>query len=112
MFVCVARPREVEAVIGGRNRWGLRRILWSTTLSQPISPKIAAIARGARLAILPDRGLVWVDGERLFSVDEPVPLPWTDPPVELLVVRPKTVRAAMALALGPNAPKRANLNRV
>ncbi|MGO9198627.1 MAG: hypothetical protein ACLQK4_16055 [Acidimicrobiales bacterium] len=114
-FVCVARPREIEDVLGRKSRWvgawGLRRITWSQSIGKPIAPKLAAVARGARLAVLPDQGLVWVDGERLFKPGETVPLPWTDPPVSLPVVRPRTVLAALRAAVGPQGPRRANLAR-
>jgi hypothetical protein len=109
VFVCVARPREVEQVL--THRWGTRRITWSTRLKKPIAPKLAWVARGARLALLPGDGIVWVDGERLFTPGETVPLPWTDPPVELKVVRPKTVRTALKTAVGPKGPRRAVIDQ-
>ncbi|MGO9558982.1 MAG: hypothetical protein ACLPQS_08420 [Acidimicrobiales bacterium] len=112
VFVCVARPREIEEVIGKKsllNTWSLKRITWSENQGKPIAPKLASVARGARLALLPDQGLVWVDGEHLFKPGETVPLPWTDPPVELLVVRPRTVLAALRTAIGPKGPERAEL---
>jgi hypothetical protein len=111
VFVCVARPREVEDVIGRQHRWGMRRITWSTRLAKPIAPNVAAVARGARLALLPDVGLAWVDGEKIFRSGEAVPLPWTDPPVELPVVRPRQVRAVMKAAIGPKGPNRAEIVR-
>lgn len=109
MFVCVARPKEIEQVLNQKRQWGLRRITWSKELKKPIAPTVAAVARGSRLALLPEVGLVWVDGEKLFTPGETVPLPWTDPPIELLVVRPKRVLEAMRLAIGPTGPKRASL---
>lgn len=109
VFVCVSRPREIEEVLGRRGRFGTKRITWSQRLSKPIAPKLAAVARGARLALLPGTGIVWVDGEHLFTPGETVPLPWTDPPVELTVVRPRTVLSAMREAVGPSGPKRAEL---
>jgi len=110
VFVCVARPREIEDVLGPKARWGTRRITWSTRLKRPIAPKLAWVARGARLALLPGKGPVWVDGERLFDPGEKVPLPWTEPMVELEVVRPRTVRAALRAAVGPSGPRRAALD--
>jgi hypothetical protein len=119
LFVCVARPREIEEVLAPKgssspaagllSTWGTRRIRWSTTLKRPIAPTLAAVSRGARLALLPEKGVVWVDGERSFTPGESVPLPWTDPPVSLEVVRPRTVLDAMRAAVGPNGPKRATL---
>ncbi len=109
VFVCVARPREVEQVLS--HRWGTRRITWSARLSKPIAPKLSSVARGARLALLPGEGIVWVDGERLFAPGEVVPLPWTDPPVELKVVRPSIVRDALKVAVGPDGPRRAQIDR-
>jgi hypothetical protein len=111
VFVCVSRPKEIEEILGqGRGaRWGTRRITWSTRLGEPIAPSRGAVARGARVALLPGRGLVWVDGERLFSRDETVPLPWTDPLVELAVVRPREVRRALRQAVGAKGPRRAAL---
>jgi len=112
VFVCVARPREIEEVIGKKsllNAWTLKRITWSEHQGRTIAPKLASVARGARLALLPEQGLAWVDGEHLFKAGETVPLPWTDPPVELVVVRPRTVLAALRAAIGPAGPDRAEL---
>ena len=109
VFVCVARPREIEEVLGQKNRWGTKRITWATRRGKPIAPGLPAVARGARLAVLPDAGLVWVDGERLFSPGEKVPLPWTDPPISLEIVRPKAVLGALRKAVGPGGPTRAHM---
>lgn len=110
VFVCVARPKEIEDVLGPKGRFGTRRITWSTRLKAPIAPKVAWVARGSRLALLPGRGIVWVDAERLFTAGETVPLPWTEPPVELEVVRPRAVLAALRTAVGPSGPRRATLD--
>ncbi len=107
VFVCVAKPRAIEDVLGGESRWGLRRLTWSRRLHAEVAPKLASVARGARLALLPGEGLVWVDGERLFTPGELVPLPWTDPPVSLRVVRPADVLLALRRAVGPGGPRRA-----
>lgn len=109
VFVCVARPKEVEDVLGPKGTFGTKRITWSRRMDYRISPKVSAIARGARIALLPDAGVVWVDGERLFRPGEAVPLPWTDPPLSLVVVRPSVVRRALDAAVGPGGPKRALL---
>lgn len=111
VFVCVARPRAIEDVLGGESKWGLRRLTWSRRLHAEVAPKLASVARGARLALLPGDDLVWVDGERLFRPGELVPLPWTDPPVSLRVVRPRNVLAALRRAVGPDGPRRAAVGR-
>ena len=108
VFVCVARPREIEEVLG-KNRFGTKRLTWSERLRSPIRPTVSSVARGARLALLPGRGLVWVDGEHLFKQGETVPLAWMEPPVELEVVRPGVVKKALRAALGPSGPQRAEV---
>jgi hypothetical protein len=108
VFVCVAKPAPLEHYLPKRT-WGTRRISRTFQQATPTYPKLRWVARGARLAVLPDVGTVWVDGEHLFSVGEPVPLTWTDPLVELTVVRPSTVYAAMKAMVGVNGPKRARL---
>ncbi|MGH9296639.1 MAG: hypothetical protein ACRDZP_01520 [Acidimicrobiales bacterium] len=108
-FVCVARPREVEDVLGPKNNFGLKRITWSARQKGPMAPTLAAVARGARIALLPGTGVVWVDSERLFARDDSVPLPWTDPLVSMKVVRPKVVREALRREIGPHARRRALL---
>lgn len=112
VFVCVARPREIEEVLGKNGQWGTKRITWSERVQKPLAPSRAAVARGARVAVLPREGIVWVDGERLFTVGEHVPLPWTEPLVTLLVVRPKSVRQALSRAVGQKGPRRAQLRNV
>lgn len=107
VFVCVAQPKLAEDVLG-RHSWGLRRLRWADRLKKPLAPRLAWVARGARVAVLPERGPVWVDGERLFSPGELVPLPWTDPLVSLVVVRPGEVLSAMRQAVGPAGPRRAS----
>jgi hypothetical protein len=67
------------------------------------------VARGARVAVLPSSGPVWVDDEHLFAAGETVPLPWTQPLVEMVVVRPKTVLAALRAVIGPGGPRRAEM---
>ena len=110
VFVCVAKPKAIESYLArpslGTSRIGRRSRLRDRPLP-PVSPKPRWVARGARLAVVPGHGTVWVDDEHLFKAGERVPLPWTDPPVELVVVRPATVYAAMKAAMGPHAPKRA-----
>ncbi len=108
VFVCVVKPKPIEEILG-RKTWGTRRIRRSVEDKATAPPKLRWVAQGARLAVLPGRGTVWVDNEHLFTVDEPVPLPWTDPLVELVVVRPATVLAAMKAIVGRNGPERARL---
>lgn len=108
VFVCVQKPRTVEDVIGRSTR-SLRRITQSARSDAPVPPKIRWVALGARVAVLPLEGVVWVDDERLFAPGEKVPLPWTEPVVELTVVRPSAVAAAIRAVIGPGGPKRATL---
>jgi len=110
VFVCVAKPLPLETYLPKANL-GTKRITRSSRLKTPTHPKLRWVAKGARLAVLPDEGTVWVDDEHLFKVGEVVPLPWTDPRVELAVVRPAKVYAVMKAVLGPNGPKRAALGR-
>lgn len=106
VFVCVAKPAPLEAYLP-KSRTATKRISRSSRQSQLQQPKLRWVARGARLAVLPDLGAVWVDDEHLFKAGETVPLPWTDPPVALVVVRPATVFAAMKAVLGTKGPRRA-----
>jgi hypothetical protein len=108
VFVCVAKPPQLEQYLPKR-AWGTRRISRAFQRATPLYPKLRWVARGARLAVLPEVGTVWVDGEHLFTVGEPVPLTWTDPLVELTVVRPPSVYAAMKAMVGEHGPKRASL---
>jgi hypothetical protein len=108
VFICVAKPAPLEKYLG-KQAWGIRRLNWSAKVKTPTRPKLRWVAQGARIAVLPEVGTVWVDDEHLFTAGEPVPLPWTDPPVELTVVRPRTVYVAMKSVIGPDGPKRANL---
>ena len=109
VFVCVAKPKPLEEVLA--QKWGTKRITRSSRAPAPIGPKLRWVALGARVAVLPDLGTVWVDDEHLFKAGDTVPLPWTEPPVALVVVRPSTVLEAMRVVLGPNGPKRATLRR-
>jgi len=63
-------------------------------------PTVSAVARGAQVAVVPDLGPVWVDRHRLFRPGEMASLHWTEPRVELVAVRPSTVRAALRKAIG------------
>jgi hypothetical protein len=108
VFVCVAKPQPLEKFLG-RVPWGTRRISRSSQVRTPTRPKLRWVAEGARLAVLPEVGTVWVDGEHLFAEGEPVPLPWTEPLVELAVVRPPAIYAAMKAVVGADGPKRARL---
>lgn len=108
VFVCVAKPVPLETYLP-KAKLATRRITRSSRSKVRQAPKLRWVATGARLAVLPELGTVWVDDEHLFKVGDTVPLPWTDPPVELVVVRPAAIYAAMKVALGPNGPKRATL---
>jgi hypothetical protein len=105
VFAAHPQVRPLEQYIGG-SKWLLRRIRWYEGLSAPPLPTVAAVARGAQVAVMPGVGVVWVDGEHVFRDGETVPLPWTDPPVELQVVRPKAVTAVMRHVIGRGGPKR------
>ncbi len=109
VFVCVAKARELDELLPRWMRTTRRRITQADRLGAPIPPKLNWVARGARVAVLPEFGTVWVDDEHLFRPGELVPLPWTDPLVELTVVRPAAVLVAMRDILGPGGPKRAKL---
>jgi len=106
VFVCVAKPTPLETYLP-KSRTAPRRMERSSRQNQRRQPKLRWVARGARLAVLPGLGTVWVDDEHLFKAGETVPLPWTDPPVALVVVRPATVFAAMRAVLGAKGPRRA-----
>ncbi len=108
VFVCVAKPAGLETRLAAPGL-GTRRITASSRRAAPARPKVAWVANGARLAVLPDVGAAWVDSEHLFHAGEIVPLPWTDPVVRLLVVRPRAIRAAIRSALGKGGPRRATV---
>jgi hypothetical protein len=105
VFLAHPEARPIEAYLRGPARFA-KRLRWFESLSSLPEPSLAAVARGAQLAVLPESGVVWVDDERVFRAGETVPLPWTKPTVELLVVRPRTVMAAMRRVIGPAGPKR------
>jgi hypothetical protein len=108
--VFVAHPlvRPIEQFLTGPSRLN-RRLTWYDRLSKPPQPTVAAVARGAQVAVLPREGIVWVDGERAFRAGENVPLPWTSPEVVLRVVRPRTVTRAMREVIGRGGPKHVQL---
>jgi hypothetical protein len=112
VFVCVPKPVSLDEKLGS-SRLGMRltprRIRKSEAAGARLQPKLRWVALGARVAVLPDPGPVWVDEERLFVPGEVVPLPWTEPRIEMTIVRPKTVLEAMIAVLGPDGPKRATL---
>ncbi len=105
VFVAHPEVRALEKYMKGGSGRLYKRIRWYESLSAPPMPSVAAVARGAQVAVLPNEGIVWVDGERLFEVGSKVPLPWTDPPVSLQVVRPKQVTAALRNVIGPSGPR-------
>ncbi len=94
LFVCVRVAKGPEEVLSS-SRFVTRRLRLAARLRPARSPRQRWVARGARVAVLPEKGVVWVDRERLFRRSEHVSLPWTDPPVSLPVVRVPEVRAAM-----------------
>ncbi len=112
VFACVPKPLSLDDRLGPG--WlGLRltprRIRKSEEIGAKLRPRLRWVALGSRVAVLPQQGPVWVDDEHLFEPGSKAPLPWTDPAVEMTVVRPKTVLACMKSVLGPNGPKRAAL---
>lgn len=106
-FVAVARRREIEKVLS--NSWGTKRITWSERLNRPIAPRLSDVARGARLACIPE-GVFFVDEEHFFSEGEQAPFPWTDPPVSLPVMRPRRLRQRLRELVGKKGPRRARLS--
>ncbi len=78
----------------------LRRIQRFEDTREKMPPTVSSVARAAQVAILPDLGPVWVDRHRLFRPGERATLHWTEPRVELDVVRPSTVRAALREVIG------------
>lgn len=107
VFVALPVARLLQQHLPAEDKWGTKRLRHYEKRRDRADPTAAALARGAQVAVLPDAGIVWVDGEKLFKAGEPVALPWTDPEVALQVVRPRTVRRAMRAAIGPRGPKRA-----
>jgi hypothetical protein len=110
VFLAHPEVKPIERYLTGSARLG-RRLRWYERLSEPPQPSLAAVARGAQVAVLPaggpgPSGVLWVDGERAFHEGETVPLPWTDPPVALRVIRPRAVAAVMRAVVGPGGPKR------
>jgi hypothetical protein len=106
VFLAHPEVKPIERYLGGLNRVP-RRMRWYDRLKTPIQPTVSAVARGAQVAVVPGAGVVWVDDQRIFREGDEVPLPWTDPPVVMRVVRPRTVARAMREVIGPGGPKRA-----
>jgi hypothetical protein len=69
-------------------------------------PTVVGLARAAQVAVLPGVGPVFVDSYRLFRPGELASLPWTDPRVELPVVRPSALRSALRTVVGRRHPWR------
>ena len=105
VFLAHPQVRSIERYLGRPARMP-RRMRWFERASQPIQPSVAAVARGAQVAVLPEVGVVWVDGEGIFREGDEVPLPWTEPPVVMRVARPRSVASAMRRVIGPGGPKR------
>lgn len=108
VFVSLPAPRQLEEFLGPQNKWAIfrPRLYRYEKLRRRVQPTIETIGREAQVAVLPGLGAVWVDGHRLFHDGETVPLPWTEPVVSLVAVRPRTVIRAMRRAIGPRGPKR------
>ena len=112
VFVAMPRLRSLQEYLTGqapgqRRTHGAisvfgpaRRLQRFEELRDSAPPTLTATARGAQVAVLPELGPVWVDGYRLFRPGEKARLPWTDPRVELTVVRPSTVRSALREVIG------------
>jgi hypothetical protein len=104
-FLAHPEVRPLETYLRGAS--GLpRRMRWADRTRSPALPTVAGVARGAQVAVLPDLGVVWVDGEGLFKRDREVPLPWTDPLIYLPVVQPRAVIAVLRRIIGPGGPRR------
>ena len=109
VFVAHPQVRPLENYLGRGAPRLIRRIRWYETVSAPPQPTVAAVARGAQVAVLPELGIVWVDAEGLFKRGMMVPLPWTQPRVELVVVKPRDLTAAMRAVIGRGGPTRVQL---
>lgn len=105
VFVAHPEVRSIERYLP-RSGWLVRRLHWYEGMAAPPLPTLAAVARGAQVAVVPEQGVVWVDGEGAFRPGEVVPLPWTDPLVELPVMRPRQLAAVMRGVIGAGGPKR------
>ncbi len=105
VFLAHPEIRSIEQILGGATRVP-RRMRWYDRMKNPIQPTVAAVARGAQVAVLPEVGVVWVDGEGIFHEGDTVPLPWTEPPVVMRVARPRSVTSVMRRVIGPGGPKR------
>ena len=110
VFVSLPAQRSLQDYLGSPQSplnkyvgWRLRRYEGT---KQNLQPTVAAIARGAQVAVLPDLGIVWVDSHRLFRPGETVPLPWTEPLVEMVAIRSRDLQRAMRTAIGEGGPKR------
>ncbi len=110
VFVSLPFTRPLEEYLEKPNSllsgYLARRMRRYENSRRKLRPTVAAVARGAQVAVVPDLGVVWVDGHRIFKGGELVPLPWTEPLVELVAIRPRQLQAAMELAIGPGGPKR------
>lgn len=106
VFVALPVPRLEADPLASDSPWAIRRSQRMQRRRLALPPTVAALARGAQVAVLPGVGVVWVDSARLFRHGEVVPLPWTDPRVSLPVVRPRQIREAMRRSIGPGGPKR------
>jgi hypothetical protein len=105
-FVAVGRRREIEQVLS--STWGTKRITWSERLGRPIAPRLSAIARGARLACVP-QGIFFVDEEGFFTAGEQARFPWTEPEISLPVIRARELRRVLVGLVGKSGPRRAEL---
>jgi hypothetical protein len=109
VLVAMPAPRSLQQYLGAKANWGMRRVRRYERLIANVPPSVAAVARGAQVAVLPDLGPVWVDNQHLFRAGDTATLPWTEPVVSLVVVKPRRVRDAIRGVIGPKGPKRATL---
>jgi hypothetical protein len=107
IFVCVWRPRPVEELLPPGRSLGTRRIAKAMRSAGAVRPKLQWVAKGARVAVLPGVGVRFVDGERFYVAGETVPLPWTSPRIEMVVMRSAELSRAMREVIGPDGPYRA-----
>lgn len=107
VFACVWRPKPIEDLVPPGRALATRRLAKMSRAASVVRPKLGSVAKGARVAVLPGVGVRWVDGERFYPPGETVPLPWTNPPIELITMRPAQLALAMRDAIGPDGPSRA-----
>jgi len=108
-YLDLKAPRHGSARRGGPLIGASRRLDRFEQLRDSTPPGLRAVAKHAQVAVLPGLGPAWVDSHRLLTPGEKAVLPWTEPRVELTVVRPSTVRSALREAIGRGGPRRTSL---